>query len=143
MAHIQASSDDAAEPGPSSEPQKAGGFRNMIRSLLGRNGEGKLRETIEEILEDHEDRETPIDEGERQRWVNALMDARRGVKAAKASGNPNEMKTARAAVQTAKVALGERGPVWWDDAEPDLNRQMVENTPYADWYRRLGTRSEA
>jgi len=65
------------------------------------------------------------------------------VKAAKASGNPNEMKTARAAVQTAKVALGERGPVWWDDAEPDLNRQMVENTPYADWYRRLGTRSEA
>lgn len=84
-----------------------------------------------------------FDEGERQRWVNALMDARRGVKAAKASGNPNEMKTARAAVQAAKVALGERGPVWWDDAEPDLNRQMVENTPYADWYRRLGTRSEA
>lgn len=84
-----------------------------------------------------------LDEGERQRWVNALMDARRGVKAAKASGNPNEMKTARAAVQAAKVALGERGPVWWDDAEPDLNRQMVENTPYADWYRRLGTRSEA
>jgi hypothetical protein len=33
-----------------------------------------------------------------------------------------------------KVALGERGPVWWDDGGPDLNRRMVINTPYREWF---------
>jgi hypothetical protein len=80
-----------------------------------------------------------LDEGERQRRVNELMDARRAVKAAKASGDPKEMKAARAAVQTAKVALGERGPVWWEDGSPDFNRYKVTNSPYADWYRNLGS----
>lgn len=64
----------------------------------------------------------------RQQLVNELMDARRAVKAATASGDSSEMKTARAAVQAAKVALGERGPVWWDDGGPDLNKHMVEST---------------
>jgi hypothetical protein len=36
-------------------------------------------------------------------------------------------------VHAAKVALGERGPVWWADGAPDLNRRLVRNTPYADW----------
>jgi len=80
-----------------------------------------------------------LDEDDRQRLVNALMNARRSVKAAKASGDAKGMNTARTAVQAAKVALGERGPVWWDDAEPDLNRHRVENTQYADWYRRIET----
>lgn len=78
-----------------------------------------------------------LDEGERQRLVNALMAARRAVKAAKASGDPDELKAARASVQANKVALGERGPVWWDDGAPDLNQHNVSNTPYADWYRDL------
>jgi hypothetical protein len=30
--------------------------------------------------------------------------------------------------------LGERGPVWWHDGAPDLNRHMIKNTPYADWF---------
>ena len=72
-----------------------------------------------------------LPEAERQRWVNALMDARRAVKAAKASGDNVDMKAARAAVQEAKVALGERGPVWWDDGAPDENRVMVNNSSYA------------
>lgn len=76
-----------------------------------------------------------LDAGERQHWVNQLMEARRAVKAAKASGDPDEMKVARAAVQTAKVALGERGPVWWEDGSPDFSRYKVANTPYADEYR--------
>jgi hypothetical protein len=80
-----------------------------------------------------------LDDKTRQRWVNQLMDARRDVKAAKASGDPDEMKTARAAVQTAKVALGERGPVWWSDGAPDLNRHMVKNTQYAGWYQQQQT----
>ena len=37
----------------------------------------------------------------------------------------------------AKVALGERGPVWWDDGAPDLNRRMARNTVYADWFAAL------
>ncbi|GFZ62883.1 hypothetical protein PSE10A_53940 [Pseudomonas amygdali pv. eriobotryae] len=73
----------------------------------------------------------------RQQLVNELMDARRAVKAAKASGDSSEMKAARAALQAAKMALGERGPVWWGDGEPDLNQRMVENTQYAGWYRQL------
>lgn len=77
--------------------------------------------------------------GERQHWVNQLMDARRAVKAAKASEDPDEMKVARAAVQKAKVALGERGPAWWEDGSPDFNRYKVANTPYADWFRALGS----
>ncbi len=32
------------------------------------------------------------------------------------------------------IALGERGPVWWDDGAPDLNRRKVEHTPYAAWW---------
>lgn len=41
---------------------------------------------------------------------------------------------ARMEVDEAKRALGERGPVWWNDGAPDLNRHMARNTPYADWY---------
>lgn len=78
-----------------------------------------------------------LSEVERQTWVNALMHARRAVKAAKAADDATQMKLARSAVQTAKVALGERGSVWWEDGAPDFNRKMVENTPYALWYQTL------
>jgi hypothetical protein len=72
-----------------------------------------------------------IPEDERQRLVDRLMDARRAVKDAKAG--KGDMKAARAAVDAAKVALGERGPVWWQDGAPDLNRHLAKNTPYAAW----------
>ncbi|WP_426133184.1 hypothetical protein [Pseudomonas sp. PWP3-1b2] len=77
-----------------------------------------------------------LEEAERQRWVNALMDARRAVKAAKASGDASALKDARRDVQQAKVALGERGPVWWSDGSPDFNRCQVKNTPYAGWFEK-------
>lgn len=75
-----------------------------------------------------------LDEAVRQSLVDDLMAARREVKAAKASGDSAQMKAARAHVQAAKVALGERGPVWWADGAPDFNRRQVRNTPYADWF---------
>lgn len=78
-----------------------------------------------------------IPENRRQELVSDLMDARRAVKDAKA-GN-GDLREARAAVDAAKVALGERGPVWWDDGAPDYNRHMAKNTPYADWA--IGLRS--
>ncbi|MEC4023267.1 hypothetical protein VSO52_10790 [Pseudomonas fulva] len=73
----------------------------------------------------------------RQHWVHALMDARRAVKDAKANDDPDQLARARAQVQTAKVALGERGPVWWGDGSPDFNRRMAVNTPYAEWFQSL------
>ncbi|WP_085687278.1 MULTISPECIES: hypothetical protein [unclassified Pseudomonas] len=78
-----------------------------------------------------------LDEDVRQRLVGALMAARREVKNAKGSQDASQTKRARAKVQAAKVALGERGPVWWADGSPDLNRQLVTNSPYAEWFRSL------
>jgi len=76
-----------------------------------------------------------LDEDTRQRWVNQLMSARRAVRTAKASDDATAVRAARAAVDTAKVALGERGAVWWADGAPDFNRYKVENTPYRLWYQ--------
>jgi hypothetical protein len=72
-----------------------------------------------------------LSDTERQRHVDALMAARRAVREAK--DDPEAMKRARADVQAAKVALGERGPVWWRDGAPDYNRKLARNTPYAEW----------
>ena len=71
---------------------------------------------------------------QRDRLVRELMDGRRAVRAAKRSGDADALAQARRAVDAAKHGLGERGPVWWTDGAPDLNRRMVANTPYAQWY---------
>ena len=78
-----------------------------------------------------------LDPDRRQALVNALMAARRAVGAARKNGDDAALRSARAAVDAAKVALGERGPVWWTDGAPDLNRKMARNTPYADWFAGL------
>jgi hypothetical protein len=70
--------------------------------------------------------------------VNALMTARREVGVALRNKDDTRLTQARAAVHAAKVALGERGPVWWTDGTRDFNRYLVKNTPYAEWY--LATR---
>ncbi|MCR6685584.1 hypothetical protein [Pseudoxanthomonas sp.] len=74
---------------------------------------------------------------EREALVAALMAARRQVKAAMAAADPDALAAARSAVDAAKIALGERGPVWWDDGTPDFNRRLARNTPYRQWYQRL------
>lgn len=61
------------------------------------------------------------------------MAARRAI----ARGDAAAVAAARAEVQAAKVALGERGPVWWNDGAPDFNRRTARNTPYADWFEAL------
>jgi len=73
-----------------------------------------------------------LPEAERQRLVDRLMDARRAVAAAKRAQDAAAESAARAQVDAAKIALGERGPVWWDDGAPDYNRHLVKNTPYAE-----------
>jgi hypothetical protein len=73
----------------------------------------------------------------RQALVDRLMDARRAAGRALKTGDAAALVTARDAVDAAKVALGERGPVWWDDGAPDLNRHMARNTHYTAWFAGL------
>lgn len=80
-----------------------------------------------------------LDPAIRDRLVKELMDARRAVGVAKRAHDGKAEASARSAVDLAKVALGERGPVWWDDEAPDFNRHMARNTPYADWFAGLSS----
>lgn len=73
----------------------------------------------------------------RERLVHALMSARRSVRSALAEADDVALAAARRGVDDAKIALGERGAVWWDDGAPDLNRRMARNTIYADWFSGL------
>lgn len=70
---------------------------------------------------------------DRERLTKELMSARR----AKRTDDPDARERARRRVDAAKHALGERGPVWWDDGAPDHGGRMARNTPYAEWYAEL------
>ena len=62
------------------------------------------------------------------------MSARRAVRWALKADDPEALRVARVRVQAAKVALGERGPIWWADGGPDENRRMAANSSYAGWF---------
>ncbi|WP_106159094.1 hypothetical protein [Hasllibacter halocynthiae] len=76
-----------------------------------------------------------LPEAERDEAVRALMRARRAVRDAR--GEREAVRAARARVDAAKRRLGERGPVWWTDGAPDVNRHAPWNTSYADWWAGL------
>lgn len=78
-----------------------------------------------------------LDPANRASLVTALMAARRAVRAGLQRGDATALKDARADVDAAKVALGERGAPWWSDGAPDFNRHMARNTPYANWFAGL------
>lgn len=78
-----------------------------------------------------------LSEDERRRLTSELMRHRAAVGRAKRAGDGDAERAARRKVHEAKVALGERGPVWWDDGAPDYNRYLVKNTPYRSWYESL------
>jgi len=69
--------------------------------------------------------------------VSELMSARSAIRSARLAGDQTAEAAAHHAVDVAKRRLGERGPVWWPDGSPDLNRHIVRNTPYAAWYSGL------
>ena len=75
-----------------------------------------------------------LSEPERRAHVKALMRARNGVRLAETD---EETRAARLAVNEAKIALGERGPVWWKDGAPDENRHAPWNSSYAAWWEGL------
>ena len=72
-----------------------------------------------------------LDADERDGLTQALMDARRRLR----RDAPVEGRAkARADVDAAKRALGERGAPWWTDGAPDFNRKLAKNTPYLEWF---------
>lgn len=71
---------------------------------------------------------------ERDALVAELMAARRAVR--------RREPDARARVDAAKRALGERGPPWWSDGAPDWNRHLAKNTPYAAWFAALDSTAD-
>jgi Mg2+/Co2+ transporter CorC len=53
--------------GAASDPRRPSGIRRWLKNLRnGRNGGSTLRETLEELIEQHEERDAPIDPRERQ-----------------------------------------------------------------------------
>jgi hypothetical protein len=78
-----------------------------------------------------------LDPHERERLTTELMAARRAKGAAMRAGDAAGREAARARVDAAKVALGERGPVWWSDGAPDLTRHLARTGPYAAWFAGL------
>lgn len=79
-----------------------------------------------------------LDDAQRDAHTRELMDARRAVRRALSDGDSTAETHARQRVHAAKVALGERGAVWWDDGAPDFTRHLARNTPYAGWHASLG-----
>ena len=74
-----------------------------------------------------------LPQGERQSLVGDLMTARRTIRSAR--DNPIGLAKARADVHRAKCGLGERGPPWWSDGTDDVNRTLVKNSPYWEWWQ--------
>ena len=75
-----------------------------------------------------------LDEARRTELVSELMSARRAKQVALRAGDLAAREAARSRVDSMKLALGERGPVWWDDGAADLNRHLARTTPYAAWF---------
>ena len=46
------------------------------------------------------------------------------------------------AIEAARRALGQSGPVWWDDGAPDLDGVPVLSTCYAEWFKSMLKREE-
>jgi len=69
-----------------------------------------------------------IPEKLRSELVHALMDARRGVLAAKRAADPAAEQAARARVQDAKLALGERGEPYWEERSEAGQRKRAAAT---------------
>ncbi len=78
-----------------------------------------------------------LDEATRAALTRALMAGRRAKRTAMERGDAEAREVARQSIDTAKHALGERGPVWWTDGAPDLNRHMAHGTAYAAWFAAL------
>ncbi len=64
-----------------------------------------------------------LDDSARRAYLKQLMQAR--------------MQNNAEASMEAKFALGEAGPVWWDDGAADCSGLAPNDTPYASWWAEL------
>jgi len=69
------------------------------------------------------DRPHTLDDSTRRKALKQLMQAR--------------VNKDRTATIQAKILLGEAGPVWWDDDQPDFSGKQPSDTPYAAWWDSL------
>lgn len=77
-----------------------------------------------------------LPEVERQHWVQRLMGARRSVAQAKRERDAELERKARDQVDEAKRALGERGPVWWQDGTQTIPSTRWRTRPMLIGMRR-------
>ena len=77
----------------------------------------------------------------RKALTSNLMAARRKVK--EVQNNEAKLRAARRQVNAAKEALGERGPVWWDDGAPDEGGRHPKNSSHAEWWAKLAPSKKA
>jgi hypothetical protein len=73
-----------------------------------------------------------IPEERRAELTRALMAWRREVRRSKGA---DEERAARAGVQAAKVALGERGTPWWEQADEERQARWSAEVPVPDGAR--------
>lgn len=55
----------------------------------------------------------------------------------------SRLKNNASAVLKAKIALGEAGPVWWNDGSEDYSGIAPSDTPYANWWAGLSENEQA
>ena len=79
----------------------------------------------------------------RDALIAALRRARAALARARRRKDRQAAAAARARVEAARLALGETGPVWWDDGAPDLGGRQARETPYAEWWRELSRQGAA
>jgi hypothetical protein len=78
-----------------------------------------------------------LDAEQRKQLTFELIAARSAALHARRRGDAVAEAAAQARIETAKIALGQRGAPWWQDAAPDLARKPVGTTPYAPWFAAL------
>lgn len=74
------------------------------------------------------------------RLTQRLRHARAAVGRAPRARDADAEQQARGEIDAAKIALGERGPVWWTDGTADYHRRMARHTPHAAWFAALDWR---
>lgn len=81
-----------------------------------------------------------LGDSERRAAIKAMMQARRDMGQAATTA---EEQDARARIDAAKIRLGEKGPVWWDDDAPDEGGLAPDKSSYADWWAGLSETEKA
>ncbi len=64
-----------------------------------------------------------LPEDVREQLLHHLGRGRSGVRTAKAAGDDDGVRAARALVQAAKTGLGERGTAWWEQSEAERRQR--------------------